>query len=125
MVASASLSETVILIVEDEAILRLHAVELLNDAGFATLEAGEAEEALDVLDRHPDVSVLFTDINMPGRFDGLELARRVHARRPDIKLILTSGRPAPAAKDIPDEGRFIAKPYDLNHIAQLVRAIRH
>lgn len=118
-------SATVILVVEDEAILRLHAVELLKEAGFATLEASQAEEALEVLGRNPEVSVLFTDIDMPGRLDGLQLARRVHELRPDIQLILTSGQRPPASRDIPDDGRFVPKPYDLDRIAGIVRTAQH
>ena len=70
----------------------------------------------------PEISVLFTDINMPGQFDGLELARLVHEYRPDIRLILTSGRSPPAASEIPDAGRFLSKPYDQASLAKLVAA---
>src|SRR5882762_593402 len=99
-------AKTVILVVDDEPMLRLIAMEELEDAGFEMLEACNAEDALAQIVRHPEISVVFTDINMPGPFDGLELARRVHRQRPDIRLILTSGRQAPAAKDIPDDGQF-------------------
>jgi CheY-like chemotaxis protein len=111
------------LVVDDEAMLRITAVELLEDAGFEMLEAGDAQDALVQIERHPEISVLFTDINMPGPFDGLELARRVHARRPDIRLIITSARQAPAAKDIPDDGQFIAKPYDTRRVAEMARTV--
>ena len=113
-------TKPVILVVDDEALLRLNAIDLMEEAGFDAFESGNAEDALVQLDQHPEVSVLFTDIQMPGRFDGLELARQVHIRRPDIQLILTSGRRRPEPKDIPDDGKFIAKPYDGAAVARLV-----
>lgn len=88
--------------------------------GCHAYEAGQADEALEVMEQHPDISVLFTDINMPGDQDGLALACEVHDRWPNVHLILTSGREQPAAADIPDRGQFIAKPYELDVVAGLV-----
>ena len=105
-------SQSTVLVVDDEPLLRMNATDLLEEAGFATVDACNAEEALAQIVCHPEIGILFTDINMPGDFDGLELARRVHERRPDIQIILTSGRHPPAKEDIPDAGRFIPKPYD-------------
>ncbi|MGI3902383.1 MAG: response regulator [Janthinobacterium lividum] len=110
-----------VLVVDDEAILRLIASDVLEDSGFRVVEAENAKEALKVLADYPGVSVLFTDINMPGALDGLDLAQEVHARWPDIKLVVTSGRPKPTDKEIPDDGRFVAKPYSPD---SLVREIR-
>ena len=110
----------VVLVVDDEPVLRLVASEALKDAGCDTFEAGEAEEALQILDEQPDISVLFTDINMPGAQDGIALAGAVHERRPDVRLILTSGREQPAPSDIPDDGQFIAKPYELDLITTVI-----
>jgi two-component system, response regulator PdtaR len=112
----------VVLVVDDEAIIRMNAADMLADEGFATIEACDAEDALAEIIRHPEISVLFTDINMPGQFDGLELARLVHEYRPDIRLILTSGRSPPPANQIPDDGRFLSKPYDQASLARLVAA---
>lgn len=109
-----------ILVVEDEAIIRMIAADMLQDAGFATLEASGPEDALAQFARHPEISVLFTDINMPGDFDGVELARRVHSFRPDVRLILTSGRDAPQQCDLPEDGQFLPKPYDRASLARLV-----
>ncbi len=113
----------VILVVDDEPIIRLDAVAIIEDAGFLALEAADAEEALEVMARHPEVSVLFTDINMPGPFDGLELARRVHAGWPAVQLVITSGRVAPSPEQIPDHGHFVAKPYQTTAIVALLRSI--
>jgi len=121
MSASRSVSP-VILVVEDEVLIRMNATDMLQDAGFFTFEASGPEDALVQIACHPEISVLFTDINMPGGFDGLELARRVHARRPDVRLILTSGRDAPRTCDIPDDGQFLPKPYDRASLTRLVAA---
>ena len=112
-----------VLVVDDEPLLRLVASEALKDVGCTTYEAGAAGEALEVLSAHPDISLLFTDINMPGDQDGMELAETVHRQRPDVQLIITSGRERPAPRDIPDDGRFIAKPYDIDTLAAIVQAI--
>lgn len=110
-----------VLVVEDELLVRLCAVEMLREAGFAVFEAADGEDAIDTLALHPEINVLFTDINMPGAFDGLELARRVHRQRPDVQLIITSGRGQPAKDDAPD-GDFVMKPYEGAVISGLIRA---
>ena len=101
----------VILVAEDEDLVRLIATDILEECGFSVIEAENAEEALTVLEARPDVRLLFTDINMPGALNGIELARQVHDRWPHVLLVLTSGQRAPRRADIPDEGRFLAKPY--------------
>jgi CheY-like chemotaxis protein len=118
---SNSLSPVVVLVVDDEAMLRFLATDVLEENGFQVLEAEDARAALKVLANHPDVRVLFTDVNMPGALDGLDLAREAHARWPDIKLVITSGRPRPADKDIPDDGRFVAKPYSPDSLVGEIR----
>ncbi len=116
-------SARAILVVDDEALVRMYAVDVLCDAGHEVFEAACAQEALDVLDSHPEIGVLFTDINMPGRLDGLDLARMVNRRRPDVHIILTSGRLRPAEADIPDDGRFLSKPYAGEAVISLVRQL--
>ena len=91
--------------------LRFNAADALEEAGFSVTEANNAETALKLLETRCDVQVLFTDVQMPGAFDGMELARRVHRRWPHILLMITSGRERPHKREIPDDGRFIAKPY--------------
>jgi two-component system, response regulator PdtaR len=98
------------LVVDDNNLLRLYAGGLLVDHGFEVVEADSAEAALKVMRTHNGVRLLFTDIRMPGR-DGLDLAREVHARWPSVLLVITSGQMKPAPSDIPDDGRFVAKPY--------------
>lgn len=100
-----------VLIVEDEGVVRCDAAETLRDAGLDVLEAADAEQALAVVERRHDIAVLFTDIEMPGRMNGLELARRVRETHPAIHLLLTSGQVTPALGDMPRDGDFLAKPY--------------
>lgn len=113
-------SSVVVLVVDDEPLIRMNAVDVLEDHGFAAIEAADADDALVQLVAHPDINVLFTDINMPGRLDGLDLARQVHALRPDIQLIITSGKMRPAQAEIPDDGTFFSKPYNGAAIAKLI-----
>src|SRR3954463_2032514 len=111
----------VVLIVEDEALVRLVAAMMLQDAGFDTLEADTAEDALKLMEQHDDVCVLFSDIQLPGGMDGLRLARTVHDRWPDVGLLLTSGGVNIRRDQIPDQGTFLPKPYDADEMVEAVR----
>lgn len=109
-----------VLIVEDELVLRMRAVNIVEDAGFNPVEAVDADEALSILEARSDISALFTDIQMPGSIDGLKLAHAVHERWPSIRIILVSGRIAPLEADRPADSRFFGKPVpDATMIAQL------
>jgi len=101
----------VILVVEDEILLRELAVEVLEGAGFVALEAGDAQEAIGLLETRPDISVLFTDINLPGPMDGLELVDVVRKRWPSIKILVASGYARPQLSDLPLDSIFLGKPY--------------
>jgi CheY-like chemotaxis protein len=101
----------VVLIVEDEPLVRLTGADLLADAGFDVLEAGNADEALRILEATPAVRVVFSDVEMPGSTDGLGLARNICRRWPSIGIVLTSGHRI-REEMIPCDGRFVAKPYD-------------
>src|ERR1700693_2273388 len=81
----------VVLIVEDEFLLRMDAVEMIADPGFEAVEAANADQAIGILESRRDITVVFTDIQMPGSMDGLKLARAVRGRWPPIKIIATSG----------------------------------
>ena len=85
-------SPCVVLVVEDEALLRLNAVDIVEELGCVALEASNADEAIEILKKRSDVQIVFTDVDMPGTMDGLKLAAFVRDRWPPIKLILTSGR---------------------------------
>ena len=121
MAQSAINDPHVVLLVEDELLVRMTAADELEEAGFQVLEAANADVALKVLEaRSAEVQVLFTDVHMPGSMDGMELAEQVHARWPHVLLLIASGYARPHPDEIPDHGRFIPKPY---RAATLVRQI--
>jgi two-component sensor histidine kinase/CheY-like chemotaxis protein len=109
-----------VLIVEDEMILRMRAVDIVEDAGFTAIEAVNADDALAILESRSDIEMLFTDIQMPGSMDGLKLAHAVRKRWPLIKIILVSGQLTLTDADKPIDSRFYGKPLDVQHmIAEL------
>jgi CheY-like chemotaxis protein len=117
------LSEKVtVLIVEDDSVVRLFAVTALEDDGFDVVEATNADDAIKILETRNDIRVVFTDVHMPGSIDGLRLAHAVRDRWPPIKIIVTSGRLVLSERDLPEGGPFLAKPYELRQLAEVVRA---
>ena len=111
---------TNVLVVEDEMVLRMRAVDIVEDAGFTAVEAVNADEALSILESRSDISLLFTDIQMPGSIDGLKLAQAVHRRWPHIKIILVSGQVKLSDNDKPSNSLFFGKPIDVKQmIAEL------
>ena len=117
-------TRTTVLIVEDEPFVRLFGAGLLEQAGFDVLQACDAGEALRVLETHPEVRAVFSDIQMPGSLDGLGLARRICQRWPQIGIVLTSGLRV-RAEMIPREGRFLAKPYDGKALVRHIEEVIH
>jgi CheY-like chemotaxis protein len=113
----------VVLIVEDEFLLRMDAVDMIAGAGFAVVEAANADEAIDVLEARRDITVVFTDIQMPGSMDGLKLARAVKGRWPPIKIVATSGHLHVRETDLPEGGRFLPKPYSPGQVAGVLREV--
>ena len=109
-------SPSVVLVVEDELMLRMRAVDIVQDAGFEPVEAISADEAIKILETRSDISVLFTDIQMPGSMDGLKLAHVTHTRWPHIKIILVSGQIAVTDADKPDDARFFPKPLEISQM---------
>src|SRR6266850_4337937 len=107
---------TNVLVVEDEMVLRMRAVDIVEDAGFTAVEAVSADEALAILESRSDISLLFSDIQMPGTMDGLKLAHAVHDRWPSIKIILVSGQVRLSDIDKPAESRFFGKPLEVKQI---------
>lgn len=111
-----SLTPAVVLVVEDEMVLRMRAVDVVEDAGFVPVEAVSADEAIQILETRDDISLLFTDIQMPGTMDGLKLAHAAHSRWPHIKIILVSGQVAVTDDDKPTESRFFRKPFEIENM---------
>jgi CheY-like chemotaxis protein len=123
VMGSITTERPVVLIVEDDALVRASAVEWAEEAGFEAVEAANADEAIAVLENRSDVRVVFTDVGLPGSMDGLKLAHAVRNRWPPIKLIVTSGQVLPATKDLPEGGRFVRKPYGPPQIADTLRSL--
>ena len=109
-----------VLVVEDEPFVRMVAADALTERGIMAWEAGDAGEALHVLAEHPNIGLVFTDVNMPGDMDGLGLAHEVSRRRPDVTLIVTSGAVNVSDAELPDHGTFLAKPYPTDRLVQIV-----
>jgi CheY-like chemotaxis protein len=112
-----------VLVVEDEFLLRMDAVDFMRDAGFAVYEASDADEAIALLEKHSDIRAVFTDIHMPGSMDGLRLAHYVRGRWPPVKLIITSGQAKPRDEDLPAGSGYFGKPYQLNKVTDSLRAM--
>ncbi len=113
----------VVLIVEDEPLVRMMVIELFEDEGFEVLEAANADQALGIFGERKDVALLFTDVEMPGSIDGYALARWVHDNRPTVKTMIVSGRALPRAGDVPDGAAFVGKPYDHDDVMRRVQTM--
>jgi CheY-like chemotaxis protein len=116
-----------ILLVEDDPMLRLGASAVLMDAGYAVLEAADADEAIALLETEPDIRLMISDIQMPGSLDGVKLAHAVRRRWPPIQVLLTSGRAIPSADELPERVHYLPKPFAemelLAEVEQLATAV--
>jgi CheY-like chemotaxis protein len=110
-----------VLVVEDDFLIRLGAVEMIEAAGFDVVEAANADKAMEILEVRLDIAVVFTDIQMPGSMDGLKLAAEIKGRWPPIKIVATSGIVDVRKADLPEGGRFLPKPYSS---AEIIGALR-
>jgi two-component system, response regulator PdtaR len=108
-----------VLIVEDEILVRLAAIDLVESVGLNPVEAGTADEAIAILESRQDIRIVFTDVNMPGSMDGLKLAHYIRNRWPPIMLVVASGQAIIAESDLPEGARFFPKPYDESIAATL------
>jgi CheY-like chemotaxis protein len=113
----------VVLIVEDEFLLRMDAIDMIAAAGFEVVAAANADDAIDILEARRDIAVVFTDIQMPGSMDGLKLARAVRGRWPPVKIVATSGHAGVKETDLPEGGRFLPKPYSSMRVTGLLREL--
>jgi CheY-like chemotaxis protein len=110
-----------VLVVEDEPLVRALAVDVLEEAGFDVLEAPTADYALVVLEKREDICVLLTDVDMPGRLNGFQLARIVQDHFHRVRVVIVSGKARPNRDDIPPDAVFIPKPYNLSDIVRTVQ----
>lgn len=116
MAQFAPLNPATILVVEDEAIIRLELVDWLSDLGLVVLAANNADEAIALLDTHPEIELLMTDVRMPGSMDGARLAHHVRRRWPPVKIIVVSGLVDTPLRDLPKDSIFLPKPFELGNL---------
>lgn len=120
---NAPAERPVVFVVEDDLLLRMDAVDIVRSAGFDAVEAGNADDAIAILEARPNIHVVFTDIQMPGSMDGLKLTKFVKDRWPPIKIIATSGLVRISGDDLPAGGRFLPKPYSPSEVVQTLREL--
>jgi CheY-like chemotaxis protein len=106
------MAKCVVLVVEDEPLIRIDLADRLARRGCASLEAGSAAEAIAILEQHPEITVVFTDVQMPGTMDGVQLANYVRKRWPPTIIVVSSGKVRPAPGLLANDMAFMAKPYD-------------
>jgi len=123
---STPLKNRAVLVVEDEPLLRMMAIDLVEDAGFDAVESADADQAVTILETRKDIRIVFTDIDMPGSMDGMKLAAAVRDRWPPIDIIIVSGHVSLSEADLPDRSVFFSKPYDWQKVvATLHRMAAH
>jgi len=113
-----------VLIVEDDFWVRGHVVMLFEDEGFQAFEASSATDAISILEGHPEIRAVFTDIEIAGNMDGVALSHVVRRRWPPTMIFVGSGRVRPQAGELPDDVDFLAKPYHPAHLAGIFGKIR-
>lgn len=118
---NAEKSKPVVLVVEDDALIRMTAAEIFLYADYDVVEAGNADEAIEILEQRLDIRIVFTDIEMPGSMDGLRLAAAIRGRWPPIKIIAASGRVAVTMLQLPEGSRFLPKPYSDRDLLSALR----
>jgi CheY-like chemotaxis protein len=121
--AAAPPEPPAILVVEDEELVRLGNCERLERAGLAVLEAANADEALALLEAHPEIRVLVTDVKMPGWMSGIDLARQVEKRWPEISIVVTSAFYTAADRDLPENMTLFPKPFQPDQLVSQVRLL--
>jgi CheY-like chemotaxis protein len=116
-------SPRVVLIVEHDELLKSLTADIVEDAGFATLQAGDADEAVTILESRSDIALLLTSVAMPSSMDGFGLAHTVRKRWPAIKIIVASGQVRPTGYNLPKDSRFFLKPYDARIMISEIRSL--
>lgn len=112
--------KAVILVVEDDPLIRLGALDLVDSAGYEGISATDAEEAIRILEARDDIDLVFTDVQMPGTMDGIKLSHYIRGRWPPVRIIVASGRAILAESSLPSGSRFFEKPYNENAIKEMM-----
>jgi two-component system, response regulator PdtaR len=120
---AAERSEPLVLVVEDEFLIRLQTVAMIEQAGYNVVEACNADEAIAILEMREDIRIVVTDIEMPGSMDGIKLARAIRDRWPPVELIVTSGRRLVLADELPSRAKFMPKPYAPDVLVTAIRTL--
>jgi CheY-like chemotaxis protein len=106
-----------VLVVDDETLVRMCAADMAEELGYQVIEAGTADAAIEILESRSDIRLVFSDVQMPGTMDGLQLVNDIRDRWPPVGLVLTSGNALARDAHLPDGAFFIPKPYNTQHIA--------
>jgi CheY-like chemotaxis protein len=114
---------SVVLVVDDEALLRMLAADVFSEAGFEVLEASNGAQAIALMETRPDIRAVFTDVQMPGQPDGFALSRIVRGKLPSSAIVVVSGRAFPKEGDLPEGARFVSKPYVGRDVVRLMRQL--
>ena len=109
--ANCRFAKIVVLVVEDEPLLRMNTVDMVEQAGFEPIEAANAKQAMQALEQRDDIRIILSDIDMPPGMDGVELVAIVRNRWPPIEIILVSGQVASGEVLLPERGLFFSKPF--------------
>jgi CheY-like chemotaxis protein len=121
--AQSATERPVVLIVEDEFLVRMYAAEMINEAGYEVVEAANADDAIVILEARRDIRVVFTDVRMPGSMDGLKLAHAVRHRWPPVHIVATSAYHVTPKDDLPAGSVFLPKPYTEREIIGTLHAL--
>jgi DNA-binding NtrC family response regulator len=116
-----SADKQIVLVVEDEPMLLLMAIDVVEDAGYEAVHASNADEAVAILEKRTDIRLVFTDVDMPGSMDGMKLAAAIRGRWPPIEIIIVSGHRTVDLAALPARSRFFQKPYNT---AEIIKAMR-
>jgi CheY-like chemotaxis protein len=119
----AQRSEPLVLVVEDEFLIRMQAVAIIEQAGYNVVEARNADEAIAILEMREDIRIVVTDIEMPGSMDGIKLARAIRDRWPPVELVVTSGRHRLRADELPPRAKFMPKPYTPHVLVEVIKTL--
>ena len=111
----------IVLVVEDETLIRVAALAIVEESGFEAIGAGSADEAIRALEAHSDIRAVFTDVQLPGQMDGVKLARLIRDRWPAMAVLVTSGKTRPVESELPNGARFVPKPYLAFQIETILR----
>lgn len=116
-----SVEKRVVLVIEDEPVLRIDVVDMLEGAGFEVIESTSVEDALHILESRPDIRIVYMDLDMPKGVDGVKVAAAIRDRWPPIEIVLTASRVDGARIQLPVRAKFFAKPINPARVIEAVR----